>query len=216
MNSSSHPKLSKGVAPPCPVKVVGNDLAGAHPWRIRRLRGASVSRGIGRLVETFFIDNSTLLHIHTMDPFAFAISPLVGVETKQSSGTPNRTSGPIPKTEEARFVVFAILCMPGHYDPRLCRYTFKFCSLFEEDGACRTCHPGTYLPLLKPVPVAVQFTKNEKRHIITQRQRRQPDHKRSRIFTTIKDASFVSFLLDCNLFNCSWIIGCNIICGRVG
>jgi hypothetical protein len=139
------PKAFQRGGTACLVKVVGNDLAWAHPcWR-RRLRGASVSRGIGRRVETFFIDNSTLLHIHSMDPFAFAISPSVGVETKQSSGTPIRTSGPIPKTEEARFVVFAILCMPRRYDPRLCRYTFKFCSLFEEDWRVPDV-PPRYMP----------------------------------------------------------------------
>jgi hypothetical protein len=38
-------------------------------------------------VETFCIDSSTFLQIHTMDPFCtFAISPLVGVATKDSIG----------------------------------------------------------------------------------------------------------------------------------
>ena len=137
--NSSHPKLSKGVAPHALSRLLGTTSLGPT------LVGddvSAVSHGIGRLVETFFIDNSTLLQIHTMDLLAFAISPLVGVETKQSSGTPNRTSGPIPKTEEARFVVFAILCMPGPYDRRLCRYTFKFVRCSRRTGACRTCHPG--------------------------------------------------------------------------
>jgi hypothetical protein len=79
-------------------------LAGAHPWRIRRGVGLSWNwDGQSALLRPFAL---------TIVPFSkFAILPLVGAETKKSSGTSNRTVWSNSKNGGG-----AILCMR----PSLC------------------------------------------------------------------------------------------------